>query len=109
MLKDRGNIKWQGMMLPEHVQMIRELKEKDNYVQQTLLADWEQQQIQEEIDIAYKRQCVASVMLWRDGQQISYTGKISELNQRLNYLSVEGPFGHDNIPVVDIIKVQCMD
>lgn len=108
-IKDRGIKKWQGMMLTEHVKMISEWKEEDNQVQQTLLDDWELQHIQEEIEAAYKRQCTASVTIWRKGEHVTYWGKIYELDQRLNLISVEGPFGEDRIPVADVIKVQCMD
>lgn len=108
-LRDRGNIKWQGLMLTEHVKLINEWKEEDDYIQQTLLDDWELQQIQEEIEVAYTRQCIACVTIWRDGMHRPYIGKISELNQRLSYISVEGPFGEDRIPVSDIVKVECTD
>lgn len=108
-IKDRGIKKWQGMMLTEHVVMLREFEKEYNHVQQTLLDDWEQQLIQDEIEVAYKRQCAASVTVWREGMHRPYIGKISELNQRLNYISVEGPFGEDWIPVREIIKVECMD
>ncbi|MET3658549.1 YolD-like family protein [Sporosarcina psychrophila] len=108
-IKDRGIMKWQGLMLTDHVKLIRKQGEEINYIQQTLLDDWELQQIQEELEIAYKRQCAAQVTVWRKGEHITYIGKISELNYRLSFLSVEGPFGHDRIPVADIIKVHCVD
>ena len=106
---DRGMKKWQGLMLPEHVKLIRELSENENYIQQSLLDDWELQQIQEELEIAYKRRCPAQVTVWRKGEHVTYIGEISELDHRLNLISVEGPFGEDRIPVVDVVKVQCMD
>lgn len=31
MIKDRGNIKWTAMMLPEHVELLREWKKEDEY------------------------------------------------------------------------------
>ena len=106
---DRGMKKWQGLMLTEHVKLIREWSENDNYIQQTLLDDWELQQIQVELEVAYKRQCAAQVTVWRKGKHITYIGKISELDHLLNLISVEGPFGDDRITVADVIKVQCMD
>lgn len=108
-IKDRGMKKWQGLMLTEHVTRIKEWKAEDNYVQQTLLDDWEQALIQEEIEVAYKRQCVAEVTVWRSRKIWSYVGKLTELNVQRKSLSVEGPFGHDSIPVADIVKVTCVD
>ncbi|MGK7378040.1 hypothetical protein ACSFXN_09355 [Planococcus sp. 1R117A] len=31
-IKDRGSIKWQGMFLTEHVQMLRDPVEEDKYI-----------------------------------------------------------------------------
>ncbi|WP_084034696.1 YolD-like family protein [Anaerobacillus alkalilacustris] len=43
-IKDRGNIKWTSMMLPEHVTMLRELKESSNYKYKPVL---DEQQLEE--------------------------------------------------------------
>ncbi len=107
MLQDRGNIKWQGMMLTEHAQAVKGWLESDGLVERPTLDDWELQSLQEEIEIAYKRQCEARVTIWRKGKALLYIGKITELDYRLNCISIEGPFG-GHIPVVDVVKVQCM-
>lgn len=108
-VKDRGNKKWSmSMMLTEHVVKLKDWYAEDNYIQQTLLDDWELEANQMELELAYKRQSDASIMVWRDGHKRPYNGKISELNHRLGYISVEGPFGDDRIPVADIIKVDSM-
>ena len=108
MIRDRGNMKWQGMMLTEHAQAVRDWLESDGLVERPTLDDWELQSIQEELEIAYKRQCEATVTTWRKGKKFTYIGKISVLDHRLNCISVPGPFGDDRIPVVDVVKVQCM-
>ena len=36
-LRDRGNIKWTSMMLPEHVSMLREWADEDSYEAEKLL------------------------------------------------------------------------
>lgn len=108
MIRDRGNIKWQGMMLTEHAHAVKEWLESDGLVERPTLDDWELQSIQEEIEIAYKQQCEAKVTTWRKGKELFYIGKIAELNHRLNCISIEGPFGDNHIPVGDVVKVQCM-
>lgn len=109
MIKDRGNIKWTAMMLSEHIKELRVWMDEDNYIERPQFDEWELEAIQMETELAYKRQCDTKVAIWRKGKEIMYYGKISELDQRLNLLSIEGPFGENRIPIVDVIKVQCME
>lgn len=61
-----------------------------------------------ELEIAYKSQCDAVITTWRKGKKFTYIGKITAFDSILNLISIEGPFGDENIPVVDIVKVQRM-
>lgn len=105
-LHDRGNIKWRGLMLPEHIEKINDWKAKNKYIERPQFDEWELEAIQMEIELAYKRQCDANVTIWKNGKTEPYIGKITKLDHRLQTISVEGPFGNDRIPVADIIKVE---
>lgn len=107
-LQDRGIKKWQGLMLPEHVAKLGDWRAKSIYIERPQLDDWELEAIQMELELAYKRQCEANVLVWKNGETVPYIGKITKLDHRLRSISVEGPFGHDRIPVMDIIKVDSM-
>ena len=109
MIKDRGNIKWQGMMLPEHVTALTNWLEKSHHIERPELNEWDLQSLQEELEIAYKRQCAASVTTWHEGKESTYIGKISELDPQRNLLSIEGPYGEDRLPVEKVVKVRCLD
>lgn len=109
MIRDRGNIKWTAMMLSEHIKELRVWKEEDNQIEHPLFDEWELESIQMEVELAFKRQSEAIVTVWRKGKEVAYIGKISELDHRLNLLSIEGPFGEDRVPIVDVIKVQSMN
>lgn len=107
-IRDRGIIKWQGLMIPEHVRMIKEWEEANDKVEKPQLDDWELEAIQMEMELAYKRGSSASVKVWRNGMTQSYNGKITELNASQGYVSIDSPFGDDRIPVEDIIRVDSM-
>ncbi|KAA0965810.1 YolD-like family protein [Sporosarcina sp. ANT_H38] len=109
MIRDRGNIKWTAMMLPEHITELKSWKDEDDYIERPLFDEWELESIQMEIELAFKRQCDAKITIWKKGKTIMYTGKISVLDHRLGLISVEGPFGEDRIPVADVIRVDSMD
>ena len=53
---DRGTKKWaMAMMLPEHVEAFKKWMDEDHYVERPQLDDYDPENIQESIDIAYKR------------------------------------------------------
>lgn len=108
-IRDRGNKKWSmAMMLPEHVEKIKKWKDADNYIERPQFDEWELQGLQGEIELAYKRQSEVSVSVWKAGRMEPFIGKISKLDQRLNLIWIEGPFGEDRVPVVDLVRVECM-
>ena len=67
MIRDRGNIKWTAMMLPEHVVELRKWMDQDNYTERPELNEWDLQSIQEELEIAFKKQCETLIKTWANG------------------------------------------
>ncbi|MFD1206612.1 YolD-like family protein [Sporosarcina contaminans] len=106
--RDRGIIKWTAMMLPEHIQMLRALQEENEYIERPKLTEWELQDLQEELERAYKMETDSNITVWSSGRTDTYIGKIVALDPIRGLISVEGPYGKDNIPVSDIIKVHSM-
>ena len=105
MIKDRGNIKWQGMMLTEHAQAVREWLERDGDIERPQLDERDLQAIQYEIEVAFRRQCVTDVKFWDKGKVILYSGIITEINPSTMCISVDSPFGRDNMTMTDIVSV----
>ena len=54
-VRDRGSKKWVAMMLPEHVQLIRQYNEDIKKVHRPSLDEFDLLAIQEQIEIAMKR------------------------------------------------------
>lgn len=107
-LKDRGRIKWTAMMLPEHTAELRDWYAEDDLDPKPELNEDDLQLIQEELEIAFTKKNDAVITTWRTGKKDTYIGKIVHLNPANQSISVEGPFGKNNIMVGDIAKVQSM-
>ena len=82
---------------------------KDNYVKRPQLDEFDLQAIQMEIELAYKRRRAVSVTTWHNGDTNYYNGKNSILDQRLNLISLDGPFGEDETHIVNVIRAECLD
>jgi hypothetical protein len=108
MIRDRGRIKWTAMMLPEHIVQLREWQAEDEMDPEPNLTEDDLHLLQEELENAFNSQNDTIITNWRKGKKYTYIGKITVLDPIHNRISIEGPYGADNIPVSDIVKVQSM-
>ncbi|MFC5558870.1 YolD-like family protein [Ureibacillus thermophilus] len=82
MIRDRGNIKWNAMMLPEHVKMLREWREKDEREEKPVLDEWALQDLNEQLLIAYKNHYEVELKIWKKDRTSKATGKIAVLDNK---------------------------
>lgn len=106
MLRDRGNIKWRGMMLPEHVTKINDWRAKIQYEERPELDEFDLQSIQEEIEVAYKRKCLILIITWANGKFSMRGGNIKEINVQSMCIYLDDPFGVERISVKEIVGAQ---
>lgn len=109
MIQDRGNIKWTAMMLPEHVVELRKWMDQDNYTERPELTDWDLQSIQEELELAYKKQCETLIKTWDNGRIIQHQGVVEELDFRWMRIVLQDSLGAETIEAAKIISVQSME
>lgn len=109
MIRDRGNIKWTAMMLPEHVKELREWMDEDHHTMKPELTEWDLQIIQEELEMVYKRKCETLIKTWKDGRMIHHQGIIVDIDILRKCIVLEDPFGFDALLVEDIISVQSIE
>lgn len=79
MIKDRGNIKWASMMMPEHLDGLREYKQ-DFTIKKRELTEWELEDIQQTINQAYNQQLDIKLEVWTAGKETQWTGIIKSIN-----------------------------
>lgn len=109
MIIDRGGMKWQGMMLTEHVNILKEWEKEVEMVKRPNLDDWELDLIQEEIEIALRSRCQTHFKMWVDGNIIERQGTIEEIDFKSRIIKVQDPFGILRIDVSVIVSVNRLD
>lgn len=99
MIRDRGNIKWNAMMLPEHVKKLREWKVQDEYEEKPELDEFTLQDINEQLLIAYTNRYEVELKIWKDRHTYKVTGLIVKLNAERGILTLEDgrTFSFDSI------------
>lgn len=76
MNKDRGTIKWNAMMLPEHVKLLREWQSEDMLVEKPELDEWALQEMSEQLATAYEQQLEIELKIWETTALYNVRGKI---------------------------------
>ena len=99
MIRDRGTIKWTAMMLPEHVQKIREWKQESYAEVSRELTEWELEDLQQTIDQAVTQQKIVTLTVWESIKYVQWTGTIQALNPDKQELTLETITKIKHIPI----------
>lgn len=108
-IKDRGMVKWQGMMLPEHNQLLRDWYAEDDQDKQPELTADDLELIQEEIETALTRRCEVKLKTWRGNKFHFHQGVIKEVHSERRLLVFEDPFSEYRIAAGEIVGVQMIE
>ncbi len=110
MLKDRGNIKWTAMMLPEHVAMLRELKERENDQTKPLIDEQQSEEFNEMIRLSLETKAEIKITYYKDFNYKSVSGVIRHFDISLNSLQLVTEEGtKERIYLENIIEVKKTD
>lgn len=108
-IKDRGTLKWQGMFLTEHVQMLRDLAEEEKRTPKPNLDEFDMQLISEEMDLAMKRKCDIIIHTWKDWKITRHHGTITDIDIQRRVLILEDPFKSHQLNLDEIVSVNMVD
>ncbi|MEK3955284.1 YolD-like family protein [Psychrobacillus sp. FSL K6-1464] len=109
MIKDRGMMKWQGMMLTEHVSMLNEYNQDLKRIPKPQLDEWDYDAIQHTLDASLRSKADTKVKLWRDGEFIYRRGTIESINIQRRTLELDTPFSLIKLNVDEIVDVTIID
>lgn len=82
MNKDRGTIKWNAMMLPEHVKLLREWAEEDRYSAKPELDEWAWQELSEQLRTAYECQVDIKIRMWSPTKKEVVVDRIVNIDEK---------------------------
>ncbi|MFJ5771382.1 YolD-like family protein [Psychrobacillus sp. NPDC093180] len=105
-LDARRNIKWKtSMMLPEHVAMLRDFYVEVKKTPRPTLDSFDLDILQDNIQIAMKRDVEVKILTWEDGVIESYTGSIVWIDLQKRMIEIEDVYKAFTLPLDDIVDV----
>ncbi len=88
MIKDRGNIKWTAMMLPEHVAMLRELKLSENKKSKPVIDEQQLEEMNNTIHLAITNKKIVNVTYFKDFDYKTINGIIQRFDLVLRSIRI---------------------
>lgn len=80
MVRDRGNIKWNSMMLPEHVKLLKEYNENLKKVEKPTLDEQKYEEFNEVIYQAVEGNMTLEFTYYQKGEIKKCVGQINQIN-----------------------------
>jgi len=109
LIKDRGMMKWQGMMLTEHVAMLKEYNLEMKKEPKPELDEWDYDAIQHTLDAAIKSKADTKIKRWKEGEFIYNRGTIESVDLQRRVIELEDPFYLLQLKLDEIVDVTIMD
>ena len=95
MVNDRGTIKWTSLMLPEHVEALKKLREEENWKEKPIIDEHLIEEINLILQLALKDDLTIEVEYFKDHDYHKIKGKLLAVDPLLSYVRFED----DEIPL----------
>lgn len=109
MIRDRGNIKWTAMMLPEHVKMLRDWQDENEKVENPQLNELDLTLMADEIERAYRGKNFIKLTFLQNGYLKNDTGEIIKIDVSDKSLVLENPFATTRYKFGEIVVATIID
>lgn len=84
--RDRGNIKWNALMLPEHVKLLREWQAEDKKIAKPQLDEWQLEEMNTRLQMAFEQNLAIVLDYWRNGAYYTITSKLLRFDNTVQKL-----------------------
>lgn len=109
-IRDRGNKKWQGFFMPEHISLLRQIQIDNQKIPMPLLDDYQVQEFEEGIKYAKEYKLPVELVVHDNGFAENLAGLIQsfdQLNHQIKIIMKNGEFEYINFS--DIMDVKIID
>ena len=106
MIQDRGTMKWTALMLPEHVEKIKEWKQEVLAESPRELTSWELEDLQQTIDQAINEQLIIILKVWGVSKYVEWIGTIESIIPDTKELVLQTISKDKRIPLQNIYSAR---
>lgn len=106
MVRDRGNIKWVSMMLPEHVSLLKEYKNSLQEVDKPALDEQKYEEFNEVIARAEEENVLLAFIYYQKGKFEKVIGQINQIDHLNGDIFIlDKTLDHHKLKIDDVIEI----
>ncbi len=100
---DRGTMKWVSLMLPEHVEMLKDVFVE--YKEKPILDEQKMMEIDQTLKFALEHQVVIEMTYYHNGDFLTLRGKLDKIDQWRGYIVLKNEDGF-HVSLSSIVDVE---
>lgn len=111
MVYDRGKIKWASLMLPEHVDMLKELFAEEKPIKRPVLSEDQWEEMEYTIQQAISTHAAVKISYFERGYRYTVKGviqKIDPVRKRI-IIQEQHTYKEKNQSIADILAIEIID
>lgn len=109
-IRDRGKMKWQGFMMPEHTKLLAEMSKDYERQNKPIIDEYQIEEFESKIHLAMEFAYTIKITVWEGGFFNDYIGAIHRLDEinKIIYLKQQDGY-FEKIRFDDIVNVVLED
>lgn len=98
-VNDRGGIKWTAMMMPEHIELLKQTWQEQERKQKPIIDEQKQEEINLKLQMAVKNELTIDLKYFLNHDFYKAKGKVVSIDRQNRYIKVAGQY----LPIESII------
>ncbi|MGM8365855.1 YolD-like family protein [Virgibacillus sp. W0181] len=104
-MQDRGTKKWTSLMLPEHVEMLKQVFAETSYQEKPMLDEQQKMKIDRELSDALNRGGSVEITVYQNHRLDKVSGKPVYVDKGSGYLRINDS-NNPEIPLANIVDIE---
>ncbi|GAQ18532.1 YolD-like protein [Oceanobacillus picturae] len=91
-VNDRGTIKWTSLMMPEHVEILKEIHEQQEWKEKPFISEFQKEEINLALQLALKDDLTIELEYFKNHDYHKVKGKLLSVDVLNQYVKIDGDY-----------------
>ncbi|MFD2628770.1 YolD-like family protein [Oceanobacillus kapialis] len=88
-VNDRGTIKWTSMMMPEHIEILKQLNEQQDWKEKPIISDYQKEEMNLALQLALKDDLTIELEYFKNHDYHKIKGKLLGVDVLNQFVKIE--------------------
>ena len=91
-LNDRGTIKWTSMMMPEHIEILKQINEQQEWKEKPMISEFQKEEMNLALQLALKDDLTIELEFFRNHDYHKIKGKLLSVDVFNQFVRIEDQY-----------------